>query len=129
MGEILEHKCGLVLAYTLHDAYAMIKDLQHRGKEAAGIAAVGNSRIDILKWVGKVGHFDREDLHKIFPGNDYHTFLAHVRYATHGRKEKEKNCQDAHRHALGGKYMNDGDHVLILDCDAAIVHNGQVNLP
>lgn len=128
MGEALEHKCGLVLAYTLHDAYAMIKNLQHRGKEAAGIAAVGDSRIDVLKWVGKVDRFDREDLHKLFPGNNYHIFLAHVRYATHGRKEREQILLDAHPHTLGGTRIDHGDHVLILDCDAAMVHNGQVEL-
>ncbi len=128
MGETLEHKCGLVVAYTLHDAYAMIKDLQHRGKEAVGIAAVGQSRIDVLKWIGKVDRFDLEDLHEIFPGNDYHTFLAHVRYATRGQKEPEQILLDAHPHTLGGNRIEYGDHVLILDCDAAMVHNGQVDV-
>lgn len=124
----MEHKCGLVLAYSLHDTYGMIKDLQHRGKEAAGIAAVGNTRIDVLKWVGRVDRFDREDLHKLFPGNDYHTFIAHIRYATRGRREREQILLDAHPHTIGGTAFDNGDHTLIMDCDAAMVHNGQIDV-
>ena len=128
MSEVLEDKCGLVLAYTLHDAYAMIKGLQHRGKEAAGIAAVGDSRIDVLKWVGRVDRFDRENLHKIFPSNNYNLFFAHVRYATRGRKEAEQILRDAHPHTIGGTVVDHKDHILIIDCDMAMVHNGEVNV-
>src|SRR3989338_7561928 len=123
MADVLEHKCGIVLAYTLHDAYAMMENLQHRGREAAGIAAIGKERIDVLKWVGEVTDFNREDLHRLFPRRDYHAFIGHVRYATRGKKEQI--LRDAHPHALGGEVIDNGGHLLILDCDAVMAHNGQ----
>jgi amidophosphoribosyltransferase len=124
MSEILEHNCGLVVAHTLPDAYQMIHSLQHRGREAAGIAAIGERRIDVLKWRGNVSQFDIEDLHKIFPGSEYHTFLAHVRYASRGRKEEI--LEDAHPHTIGGSWEDHGSHLYIRNCDAAMVHNGQI---
>ena len=128
MGEVLEHKCGLVLAHSLYDTRAMLKSLQHRGREAAGIAAIGDNRIDVLKWVGKVDRFDQDDLHKIFPGKEHHTFIGHVRYATKGRKARQDILQDAHPHTIGGTVINNGDHILVLDCEAAMVHNGQIDV-
>ncbi len=38
----IEHNCGVVVAHTLHDCWSMMNDLQHRGREGAGIAAVGD---------------------------------------------------------------------------------------
>lgn len=128
MGDVLDHKCGVVLAHTLHDAYAMMAELQHRGREAAGIAAVGSDRIDVLKWIGRVRDFDRGDLHRIFPGKEYHTFIGHVRYATKGRKTPVEILVDAHPHVIGGTVINHDAHQLILDCDMAMVHNGQVDV-
>ncbi len=128
MSEIINHKCGIVLAYTLHDAYNMMAELQHRGREAAGIAAIGPDRIDVLKWIGRVRDFDRGDLHRIFPGKNYHAFMGHVRYATKGRKTPEEILIDAHPHVIGGTVINNGNHQLILNCDAAMVHNGQVDI-
>jgi amidophosphoribosyltransferase len=120
--------CGIVLAHTLHDVRSMLGDLQHRGKEAAGIAAIGDGRIDVLKWVGKVGDINRDNLHRIFPANDYHTFMAHVRYATKGQKDPDEILNDAHPHTIGGTVEKRGKHVLIFDCDMAMIHNGQVNV-
>ncbi len=128
MGEIIEDKCGVVLAFSLQDTFEMMKDLQHRGREAAGIAAVGRDRIDVLKWAGEVRRFDREDLHQIFPGDDYFAYIGHVRYATRGQKDLQAILRDAHPHTLGGKIINHGNHLLVLDCQAAMVHNGQVQL-
>ena len=67
MVEVVRHNCGLSVAHTLHDAHSFIQSLQHRGREAAGIAAVGDGRIDIIKWKGGVSTFDVTDLYKISP--------------------------------------------------------------
>ena len=121
----MRHNCGFCVAHTLHDAYNFIGSLQHRGREATGIAAIGDRRIDVLKWNGTVNRVELEDLHKIFPFHPYHTYLAHVRYATRGRKDKI--LEEAHPHVIGGTVENKGNHILITDCDMAIVHNGQVD--
>ena len=125
MSEIIRHNCGLCVTHTLHDAYSLIRSLQHRGREATGMAAVGNGRIDIIKWTGPVNRFDITDLHKIFPASDYHSYMAHVRYATRGRKDQI--LEDAHPHCIGGEVEDHGSHMLVRDCDMAIVHNGQVS--
>ena len=51
--------------------------------------------------------------------------MAHVRYATQGRKDEI--LDDAHPHVLGGQVENRGNHILIRDCQMAAVHNGQVD--
>ena len=117
--------CGFCVTHTLHDAYSFGKSIQHRGREATGIAAIGEGRIDVVKWEGPINRFDIVDLHKLFPGHNYHSFMIHVRYATKGRKDKI--LEDAHPHTIGGKIENRDDHVLILDCEMAAVHNGQVD--
>lgn len=127
MGEEIRHNCGLCVAHTLHDVYSFLGSLQHRGRDAAGIAAIGNQRIDVVKWKGAVDTFDVHDLHKLFPSDsyEYHTYMAHVRYATRGRKDRI--LEDAHPHVLGGIPDNRESHIIIEDCNMAIVHNGQVN--
>ncbi len=125
MAEGILHNCGFSVAHTLHDAYSFMRSLQHRGREAAGIAAVGDGRIDVIKWAGGVDRFDVTDLHKILPSPNYHTYMAHVRYATRGRKDEI--LEDAHPHVVGGKPEPRGNHILILDCELAAVHNGQVD--
>ena len=125
MEDAVRHNCGFCVAHTLHDAYSFIRSLQHRGREGSGIAAVGEGRIDVIKWAGGVDRFDVTDLHKIFPSPSYHTYMAHVRYATQGRKEEV--LDDAHPHVLGGQIENRGNHILIRDCQMAAVHNGQVD--
>lgn len=122
--DYLRHNCGFAVTHTLHDAYSFGKGLQHRGREAAGIAAISNDRIDVLKWKGPISTFDITDLHKIFPGHDYNIFMIHVRYATRGRKDQI--LEDAHPHAIGGTVYKRENHIFILNCDAVIVHNGQV---
>lgn len=125
MTEGIRHNCGFCVAHTLHDAHRFIRSLQHRGREAAGIAAVGDGRIDVIKWAGAVERFDITDLHKIFPSPNYHTYMAHVRYATRGRKDRI--LEDAHPHVVGGRPEHRGNHILLWDCEMAAVHNGQVD--
>lgn len=124
MGEFVSHNCGLCVAHTLHDAYSFIRALQHRGRDAVGIAAVGVNRIDVVKWIGTVETVDLVDLHKIMPSSGYHTFLAHVRYATKG--SKDGYLLDAHPQVLGGRIIDHGNHLIYMNCDAVIVHNGHV---
>lgn len=122
---MIKHNCGLCVSHNLHDAYNLIKSLQHRGREAAGIAAVGQGRIDVVKWKGTVEAFDLKDLYKIFQESDYRVYLAHVRYATRGSKKEILN--DAHPHVIGGREIDKENHKIILDADLAIIHNGQIN--
>lgn len=124
MDEVREH-CGVCVSHTLHDNYNFLRSLQHRGREAAAMVAIGDNRIDAIKWAGTVTRFDVVDLHKILPSNQYHTYLGHVRYATRGRKDKI--LEDAHPHVIGGRTEDRGSHILIHDCDMAMVHNGQVS--
>jgi amidophosphoribosyltransferase len=124
MNETTHSKCGICVAHTLHDVYSFVKDLQHRGREACGIFAVGET-IDVIKWSGPVSKVDLIDLHKIFPASKYHVYGAHVRYATKGREDKI--LEDAHPHVIGGKVELRGDHIIIRDCEAVAIHNGQVN--
>ncbi|MBN2142568.1 hypothetical protein JW711_04525 [Candidatus Woesearchaeota archaeon] len=123
---MLRHNCGIVVGHTLHNTYAFLKSLQHRGREAAGIAAISKDRIDVVKWVGPVDAINIKTLHKIFKGGEYYAFFGHVRYATRGRKDQILN--DAHPHTIGGNVIDYGSHVHIRDCDAAMIHNGQVDV-
>jgi len=121
----MRHNCGICVCHTLHDAYDFISSLQHRGREAAGIAFIGKGKIDVIKWVGTVTSFDLKDLYKIFPSTSYQLYIAHVRYATRGRKDKL--LEDAHPHVIGGDKYSGHNHEIITNCDAAIVHNGQID--
>ncbi len=122
MGEV-GHNCGMVVAHSLEDTYEMLRSLQHRGREAAGIAAVSDSGITVVKWAGRVRDFDLTDLYRVLKG-DAHTFLGHVRYATSGRKERI--LQDAHPHTIGGKILDRGSHIIVENPHIVGIHNGQV---
>jgi len=125
MPEEISHNCGLCVTHSLSDTYFFIQSLQHRGREATGIVAAGNKRIDVIKWIGPVNTFDLVDLYKIFPSHQYHSYMAHVRYATRGRKDQI--LEDAHPHFIGGEVENRGNHILARNCELVGVHNGQVN--
>jgi len=122
----IEHNCGICLTHTLHDNYNFIKSLQHRGREVTGMAAIGNDRIDVIKWRGNTSQFDIVDLHKIFPSDQYHTYIAHDRYPTKGKKEDMLTT--GHPHSFGGKIEYRDSHIVIRDCDMAMIHNGQVDV-
>ncbi len=126
MEEAVQSKCGLCVAHSLHDAYSFIKDLQHRGREAFGIAAIGHGNIDVLKLRGVVSDAKLQNLLTIFPADKYHLYMAHVRYATKGREDKI--LEDAHPHCIGGNLVDYGNHLHIRNCEAVAVHNGQADL-
>ena len=131
MGDSIQENCGIGIGRTLHDAYSFTKSLQHRGREAVGLYAVGYRRIDAMKWIGTVDSFDVQSLEDdIFPSHShgYHTFVFHVRYATKGGKDQESILEGAHPQVIGGKIENRGNHIIIRDCEAALVFNGQINL-
>lgn len=128
MGEVIEHNCGLALAHTLHDLHSMMLAQEHRGQEAAGICAVGDERIDVLKWVGGLGFFGKDNLYRIFPSTSYHTFFGHVRYSTSGKKDPRDILLGAHPHTVGGSVIDHGNHILILGCEKAMVQNGNVDV-
>lgn len=116
--------CGIVVAHSLHDVYGMMDALQGRGRISAGIAAVGEGHIDILKWLGLVKDFSLKDLYKIFPSHRYYAFLGQVRYATSG-KDTDRILMEAHPHTIGGILTDNKSHIIIKNASAAIVCNGQ----
>lgn len=125
MGDEIEHNCGVVVGHTLHDTYSFLKSVNHRGRDAAGIVAIGDDRIDVLKWLGTVDSFDITDLHKIFPRQFYHTYGGHVRYATRG--SKNRLLDDAHPHTIGGRVEDRGSHIIVRGAEMAAWHNGQAD--
>ena len=137
MGDIIETKCGVCVTHSLHDAYSFLKSLQHRGRDTASITAISGSRIDVLKYAGEVRRFDLETVIRNFQeinktdesnkGNAYHTFFGHVRYATSGIDTSDV-LKYAHPAVLGGTVIEKGNHVYHIDCDAALVHNGQIDM-
>ncbi|HKZ49671.1 MAG TPA: hypothetical protein VJ110_01580, partial [Candidatus Nanoarchaeia archaeon] len=114
--------CGIIAAHSLHDVYNGLKELQHRGQEACGIAVKKHDgTIDIVKWLGLVTEFSLDDLYKILGGSG--VYVGHVRYSTSGVKEDVGN---AHPHYFGGEEKNYGRHVIIRNAEIAGVHNGTI---
>lgn len=127
--DLIRHNCGFVVAPTLPIAHDLLNGVQHRGKEATGFSFFRHDgKIDVVKWRGPVSQVEVEDLMKIFRRERYHTVAGHVRYATRGRKDKI--LQDAHPHTIGGTFevsSHNPNLIFERDCQAAIVHNGQVD--
>ncbi|MDH5385804.1 MAG: hypothetical protein OEY18_13970, partial [Candidatus Aminicenantes bacterium] len=48
ISEEIGHNCGLCVTHLLRDAYLFIQSLQHRGREATGIAAIGKKELMLL---------------------------------------------------------------------------------
>lgn len=99
--------CGIVGAVTERDVAPVLveglKRLEYRGYDSAGIAIIGDKKINRVRTPGKVKELDDALQNNTINGG---TGIAHTRWATHG-KPSEKN---AHPHI-----SND----LI-----AVVHNG-----
>src|SRR3989338_528298 len=126
MDEAIQSKCGLCVAHSLHDVYSYGKDLQHRGREGFGIAAIGPGGIDVLKLKGVVSDAKLKNLLGIFPANRYDLYMLHVRYATQGREDRI--LEDSHPHVIGGTTSDYGSHIHIRGCESVMIHNGQADL-
>lgn len=137
MGEIKENKCGVCVTHSLHDVYSFLKSLQHRGRDTTSITSISKNRIDVLKYKGEVEKFSLETIIRNFQeinrtdeaneGNAYHTFFGHVRYATSGTSEEDV-LKNAHPVVLGGNTIEKSSHIYHIDCDAVLVHNGQIDM-
>lgn len=125
----MHENCGFCVTHTLHDCTNFLESMQHRGRDAVGIAGVGDNRIDVVKWLGTPKDFDAFNLHSILKSRNYHTYLGHVRYTTRGNKKAslETLLAEAHPQVIGGTSKYYDSHAIIRNCDAAMVHNGQVD--
>ncbi|MBI4019884.1 MAG: hypothetical protein HY367_01015 [Candidatus Aenigmarchaeota archaeon] len=132
-------ECGIVVAHSLHDTYKALKALQHRGQEAAGIAAMTGKSVSAVRWKGLVDNFSLRYLHTLLDGG---VFIGHVRYSTSG--SREKILKDAHPHCTGGNDFlygegrllaeggdmesilqeGRGSHIITTDARTAAIHNG-----
>jgi amidophosphoribosyltransferase len=117
--------CGIILGYNLKDVYEGSILLQHRGQEAVGIEGLGETGIDVVKWLGQVRAMSLETLERMLPGNKNKMYAGHVRYATKG--SKDDLLQDAHPHTIGGTKVDNGSHIIIRGARKSIIHNGEMD--
>jgi glutamine---fructose-6-phosphate transaminase (isomerizing) len=102
--------CGIVGYVGQQKAATIIleglKRLEYRGYDSAGLAVLQNSRIDVVKKIGRVENLSREAARHSFTGT---TGIGHTRWATHG------GVTDANAHPH-----------LSSDGLFAIIHNGVI---
>ncbi|MFO7259673.1 MAG: amidophosphoribosyltransferase [bacterium] len=104
--------CGIVGVSGLERAAELVSlglyALQHRGQEAAGIAAIDNGRARVHKAAGLVAEAIDDDVLKNLPGT---TALGHVRYST-----------------SGGPGLVNAQPIVVRyhQGDLAVVHNGNI---
>ena len=87
--------CGVAGAFNIPNASylvsLMLKRLQHRGQETAGIVSFDSDAVHLRRKFGLVGEvFRHTDFPKELPG---HTAIGHVRYSTQGDSANESNIQ------------------------------------
>lgn len=87
--------CGIVGYYGSKDAVPILinglKRLEYRGYDSAGIAVLGENKIQLLKKAGKVSVLESNVEDHVMNGS---IGIAHTRWATHG----EPNDTNAHPH-------------------------------
>ncbi|MGQ4808749.1 Glutamine--fructose-6-phosphate aminotransferase [isomerizing] [Candidatus Entotheonellaceae bacterium PAL068K] len=90
-----------------HELFAGIQTLEYRGYDSAGMAVVGNGRIEVRKDTGKIAEVESRHHLSAMRGR---TGIAHTRWATHG----EVTQQNSHPHRSQDQHF-------------AIVHNGIID--
>ncbi len=106
--------CGIAGAYGVPDAgrvvSLMLKAMQHRGQEAAGIVSADGKGLHEIKGFGLVDEvFARVDFPSRLPGT---AAVGHIRYATCGDADDRRNVQPLVASLRRG--------------EKAIVHNGNL---
>ncbi|MGH7538436.1 MAG: glutamine--fructose-6-phosphate transaminase (isomerizing) [Gemmatimonadales bacterium] len=100
--------CGIVGYTGSRPAAALVleglKRLEYRGYDSAGLAVVGDGRLEVFKAAGRIAALEQAIGARLPAG---HTALAHTRWATHGAP----NETNAHPHVDCGGLL-------------ALVHNG-----
>ncbi len=100
--------CGIVGYTGRRQAVALVleglKRLEYRGYDSAGIAVVGEGRLEVIKAAGKISALEQVLGSRLPAGR---TALAHTRWATHGAPTD----MNAHPHSDCGGTL-------------AVVHNG-----
>ena len=101
----LPHKCGVFAVYGGDDpvglAYLALFALQHRGQEAAGIAAANGTELTVRRGQGLVAEaLHAEDLDAL-RAHSPHAAIGHVRYSTTGASVLA-NAQPLLFHQRGG---------------------------
>jgi glucosamine--fructose-6-phosphate aminotransferase (isomerizing) len=100
--------CGIVGYTGRRQAAALVleglKRLEYRGYDSAGIAVVGDGRLEVIKAAGKISALEQVLGSRLPAGR---TALAHTRWATHGAPTD----MNAHPHSDCGGTL-------------AVVHNG-----
>ena len=100
----IRENCGISLANSPHDAYKMMKAMQHRGRDAAGMAVMNQGGINVLKWGGLVTDLDLDTvIHEL---GTQGIFAGHVRYSTKGGKD---HAMPKAKHLSARLYTRSGD--------------------
>lgn len=128
IGDHPRDECGVVAISGVKDAaeltFLALYALQHRGQEAAGIAAVAEGVMRSHKGLGLVGEvFDPATLEKL-PGR---TAVGHVRYSTAGEKSLLNAQPILARYANGEMALaHNGNLTNHLDLRARLVAEGAI---
>lgn len=93
--------CGIV-AYIGENAentlFGMLKKLEYRGYDSAGIATIFHDDLDVIKTEGKV-----ENLKNKLTGKNSCIGIGHTRWATHGKPtEKKRSPTHQSKQRMGG---------------------------
>jgi len=126
MSEVRD-ECGILLTHSFTDLYEGLSKLQHRGKEATGIAVKDGNNIDVVKWLGKVSNFGDHYLERILNVERLSNpvFMGHVRYSTsYTSSEDKKDVTKAHPRYRGGTEEVHDKHLIARNVKTAVIHNG-----